>query len=60
MNSKETNSIKKYIDETTNPKIYCRYCHKELKSTESKILGCGRSCFKKHQKKEKKRTLIDT
>ena len=60
MSLKETNTIVKYIDETTNPKVYCRYCHKELKTIESKLLGCGKSCFKKYQKKERKKSLIDT
>ena len=60
MKKRIQNSINAYIEDKINPKTYCIYCHRVLKTEESKKLGCGKRCYELHKndKLNKIRSLI--
>lgn len=52
-------SIAKYVESVVNPKVYCKFCGRQLKNRESKLKGYGQSCFDRWSaSKNTKRRLI--
>lgn len=52
-------SMKEYVEAKLNPKVFCKFCGRALKSEKSKEMGCGQGCFKRWVKgRSHKRSLI--
>lgn len=58
MNSK-SQSVKEYIESNLDPKVFCKFCGRELKHPKSKEQGYGQGCYKRWVKgRAHKRSLV--
>lgn len=52
-------SLARYVNEVTNPKIYCKFCGRVLKNAKSKQNGFGQGCYERWVKsRSNKRSLV--
>ena len=59
LNRAKALSIARYIDNVLNPKVYCKFCGRQLKTEQSKKNGYGQGCYNRWIKsKNSKRSLI--
>lgn len=58
MNGKSA-EVAEYIDSKLNPKVFCKFCGRELKNTKSKQNGYGQGCYTRWVRSRRhKRNLI--
>lgn len=51
--------MKEYVEARLNPKVFCKFCGRQLKSDKSKQNGYGQGCYARWVKsRANKRSLI--